>query len=179
MRWFWVDRFTEFVCKQHAKAVKNISLGEPHVHDHFDGYGIMPNSLIIEGIAQTGGLLVSECHGFERIVVLGKVPRCQFHFAARPGDTLVYRTEIDHIRDEGAVVHATSHVSDRLQAEVEVFFANLGNGDGIIDGPPPQLFEREDLLSWLMNVDVFKVGCRQDGSPLAAADYRYFDGVAD
>ena len=75
MRWFWIDRFTEFVCDSHAVAVKGVSLAEPHMHDHFAGYPIMPNSLVTEGIAQAGGLLVSEHYGFAELVVLAKVAR--------------------------------------------------------------------------------------------------------
>ena len=59
MRWFWIDRFIEFEAAR-AKAIKNISLGEEHLHDHFPGYPVMPNTLIVEGMAQTGGLLVCE-----------------------------------------------------------------------------------------------------------------------
>ena len=81
MRWFWIDRFTEFVCDSHAVAVKGVSLAEPHMHDHFVGYPIMPNSLVTEGIAQAGGLLVSEHYGFAELVVLAKggVGEVSFH----------------------------------------------------------------------------------------------------
>ena len=41
MRWFWIDRFSEFVCGESATAVKNVSLAEEYLHDHFDGYPIM------------------------------------------------------------------------------------------------------------------------------------------
>ena len=59
MRWFWIDRFDEFVRGKHATAVKNVSLAEEHMHDHFPGAALMPNSLIVEGMAQTAGLLVA------------------------------------------------------------------------------------------------------------------------
>jgi 3-hydroxyacyl-[acyl-carrier-protein] dehydratase len=51
MRWFWIDRFTEFVSGSHAVAVKGVSLAEDHLHEHHAGYPIMPNSLVIEGVA--------------------------------------------------------------------------------------------------------------------------------
>ena len=57
MRWIWIDRFVEFESGRRAVAIKNVSLAEEHLHDHFPGYPIMPNSLITEGLAQTGGLL--------------------------------------------------------------------------------------------------------------------------
>ncbi len=66
MRWFWFDRYTEFVSGKHAVGIKNVTLAEEHLHDHFPGCPVMPNALIIEGLAQTGGLLVSEAQNYER-----------------------------------------------------------------------------------------------------------------
>ena len=66
MRWYWIDRFVEFESGRYAKAIKNISLAEDHLHDHFPYYPMIPNSLVIEGMAQTGGLLVCEHNQFHR-----------------------------------------------------------------------------------------------------------------
>ena len=55
MRWFWIDRFTEFESGQRAVAIKNVALSEEQLDDHLPGFPVMPNSLIIEGMAQTGG----------------------------------------------------------------------------------------------------------------------------
>ena len=64
MRWIWIDKFLEFRSGQFARAIKNLTLAEEHLHDHFPGYPVMPASLIIEGLAQTGGILVGEAGGF-------------------------------------------------------------------------------------------------------------------
>ena len=93
-----------------ATAIKNVSLAEEHLHDHFPGAPVMPNSLIIEGLAQTGGLLVAEHGGFEERVVLAKMAKARFHFPAVPGDTLTYRVTIEDIHKDGAIVSGTSHV---------------------------------------------------------------------
>jgi len=50
--------------------VKNVSLAEEHLHDHFPGAALMPNSLIVEGMAQTAGLLIADALEFNRRVVL-------------------------------------------------------------------------------------------------------------
>ena len=84
----------------------------------------MPNSLIIEGMAQTGGLLVAQHGNFEERVVLAKISKAMFHFHAVPGDTLVYRTVIEDISKDGAIVSGTSHVGDRLQAEIDFTLAH-------------------------------------------------------
>ena len=73
MRWFWIDRFTEFVRGSHAVAVKGVSLSEDHMHEHMVGYPIMPNSLVTEGMAQAGGLLVSEQYGSARYPIFMKL----------------------------------------------------------------------------------------------------------
>ena len=66
MRWFWLDRFTEFVSGSHATAVKCVSLSEDHLREHLPGYPLMPNTLVAEGMAQCGGLLVSEIYQVQR-----------------------------------------------------------------------------------------------------------------
>jgi 3-hydroxymyristoyl/3-hydroxydecanoyl-(acyl carrier protein) dehydratase len=52
MRWFWVDRFEEFVRCRRAVAIKAVTLAEEHLHDHFPGAALVPNSLVLEGLAQ-------------------------------------------------------------------------------------------------------------------------------
>src|SRR5260370_36176337 len=98
MRWFWIDRYTEFVSGQHATAIKNVSLAEDHLHDHFPGAPVMPNSLILEGMAQPAGLLVAQQNDFQLEVVLAKVAKVVFHFLARPGETLGYGASIERMK---------------------------------------------------------------------------------
>lgn len=153
MRWIWIDKFLEFESGRRAQAVKNVTLAEDHLHDHFPGYPTMPNSLIVEGLAQTGGILVGEHAGFKEKVVLAKIPKAVFHFAALPGDTLIYTTTVETINPEGAMVSATSHVGDRLQAEMEIFFAHLA------DEPRAQgFFKPENFVFTMKLLGVFDVG---------------------
>ena len=161
MRWFWIDRFQEFESGRHAVAVKNVSLAEEHLHDHFPGAPVMPNALIIEGLAQTGGLLVAEHGGFNERVVLPNNAKARFHFPAVPGDTLVYRATIEDIHKDGAVVSATSHVEGRLQAEIQVFFAHLDEATA-----GKSLFDPASLLAMLKLLGVFAVGRDANGNPL-------------
>ena len=162
MRWYWIDRFLEFESGRRAKAVKNVSLAEDHLHDHFPGYPVMPQSLVIEGLAQTGGLLVCEHSGFREKVVLAKVPKARFHFPATPGNTLTYTTTVDYIRRDGAMVTATSQVGDEIQAEMEIVFAHLEGELG-----QKTLFDPQDLLQMMRVLRAFEVGRAADGSPLA------------
>ncbi len=161
MRWFWIDRFSEFESGRRATAIKNVSLAEEHLHDHFPGAPMMPNSLIIEGMAQTGGLLVAEHGGFVERVVLAKVAKARFHFPAVPGDSLIYRTTIDDIHKDGAIVSGTSHVAGRLQGEVQIFFAHLSES-----AAGKSLFDPASLLAMLKLLGVFAVGRDAHGQPL-------------
>lgn len=165
MRWFWIDRFQEFESGRHAVAVKNVSLAEEHLHDHFPGAPLMPNSLVIEGLAQTGGLLVAEHGGFNERVVLAKIAKARFHFPAVPGDTLVYRATIEDIHKDGAVVSATSHVGGRLQGEIQVFFAHLDEATA-----GKSLFDPGSLLAMLKLLGVFTVGRDANGNPLTVPE---------
>jgi 3-hydroxyacyl-[acyl-carrier-protein] dehydratase len=164
MRWFWIDRFTEFHSGRSATGIKTVALSEDHLHDHFPSASVMPNSLILEGMAQTGGLLVCEHGGFAKQVVLAKVSKVTFHCVAWPGDTLTYRATVVDIKEDGAMVTVTSHIDDRLQAEAEIFFAHLEQFDA--QGEKVELFDPYDLFSWLRLLKLYEVGKDAAGNPL-------------
>ncbi|MBX7165319.1 MAG: beta-hydroxyacyl-ACP dehydratase [Pirellulales bacterium] len=162
MRWIWIDKFIEFESGRRAKAIKNLSLAEEHLHDHFPGFPVMPNTLIIEGLAQTGGILVGEHSQFEEKVILAKVPKAVFHFAAVPGDTLIYEATIEDIKEDGAIVSCTSHVGERLQGEVEIVFAHLDDSQRLRN-----LFEPKNFVFTMKLLGVFDVGGAAGAEPPA------------
>ncbi len=135
MRWIWIDRFVKFEPGKTAQAVKNISLSEEHLQDHFPGYPVMPAALIIEGMAQTAGLLVCEASGFKEKVILAKITKAVFDDLAIPGDTLLFTANIEQINEQFAVavgeVSARSPSSDgeksrsRHLATIELMFSHL------------------------------------------------------
>jgi len=125
VRWIWIDRFIEFQSGKKARAIKNLSLAEDHFAQHFPGYPVMPASLIIEGMAQTGGILVGEVNDFKEKVVLAKIPRAVFHREMLAGETLEYDADIQHLRPEGASVEGKVYSNGKLTAEMEIFFAHL------------------------------------------------------
>ncbi len=125
MRWIWIDKFLEFRSREFARAVKNLTLAEEHLHDHFPGYPVMPASLMIEGLAQTGGILVGEASGFTEKVVLAKIPKAEFFGIATVGDQLIYEVTLLDLRAEGAIVEGKVLLRGELLAEVEIVFAFL------------------------------------------------------
>ena len=117
MRWLWIDRFVEFHSRRSARAVKNLSLAEDVFRDHFPGYPVMPGSLMLEGLAQTGGILVGEANDFREKVILAKIAQARFHREALAGEQLVYDVELLDLRPEGASIRG--RVSSDGQPVVE------------------------------------------------------------
>lgn len=159
MRWFWIDRFTEFVRHRRATAVKAVTLAEEHLHDHFPGTPLAPATLILEGMAQAGGLLVADDLDFEKQVVLAKVASAAFHFEAIPGDVLRFDAEIVETMPGGSLVRVVSRVGERVQAEAEFYYGHLEAGTTI-----PRLFTDPEMLEWLDNLRIFDVAVNPDGS---------------
>ena len=100
MRWMWIDRVVELLPRERLVAVKNITLAEDHLHDHFpevrDAAGalvraalpVMPGALIVEGMAQTAGILVGHGGGFRETVIFATVTLATLDRDADPGLTL-------------------------------------------------------------------------------------------
>jgi len=130
MRWIWIDRFTSFEPGKKAVAVKCLSQAEDHFAEHLPGYPIMPASLLLEGLAQTGGILVGEARQFREKVILAKFPKATFHREAKPGELLTYTVELLYLRDEGAAVAGTIHAGTDPIAEAEIVFAHLDQNRG-------------------------------------------------
>lgn len=166
MRWFWVDRFTEFVSGSHACGVKNVALDEECLDEYIPGYPILPPTLIIEGMAQMGGIMVAQHFDFEKRVVLAKVGKAVYHALAKPGDQLQYRVEMKSTSDAGATAFGTSHCDGRLQAEIDLMFAFLEPGR-LVDGP---LFKPNDLRMMMKMMNFFHVAVDADGNPLPEYD---------
>lgn len=170
MRWFWIDRFVEFESGKSAKAIKNVSLAEEHLHDHYPGFPVMPGSLMLEGMAQTGGILLGEMHNFEHIVILAKVPKVIYHSWAVPGDTLVYSAELLEARPEGGITRVTAHCTSpdgtqRLVAESEIVFVHLDQSAGATF---PANVDQKNFVFELGLMSILDIGKAGNGADAAA-----------
>ena len=131
MRWIWIDKFTEFTPLQSATAIKNVTLAEEHLHDLYPAFPIVPHSLIIEGMAQTSGILVGEARNFAEKVILAKIGRATFHRLVRPGETIVFTAKIEQLNEHGASISGTVTVAGQpdgasnLVAEIELMFSHI------------------------------------------------------
>ena len=137
MHWIWIDRIIELEKGRRCVAIKNVSLAEDVVHDHFaadaqrPAMPVMPNTLIIEGMAQTAGILVGHVHDFTEKVILAKIGKAVFAAAATPGRCLRFTAEIDRIDPSGAstsgsveLIHPESGRTQPL-AHIELLFSHI------------------------------------------------------
>jgi len=127
MRWIWIDKFLEFKSGEYAVSLKNVTLAEEHIHDHFPGFPIMPECLMIEAMAQTAGILVGEAKNFTEKVILAKIKKCVFFHFVRPGDTIILRADIDTIADEAASTSGKITIGDKIIAEIDLMFSHIDN----------------------------------------------------
>ncbi len=115
----------EFNSGESAVAIKNVTLAEEHLHDHFPGFPVMPESLMIEAMAQTAGILVGEAKSFQEKVILAKVKKAAFFDYVRPGDTIKVHAKIETLAAEAASTNGRITCSDRLIAEIDLMFSHI------------------------------------------------------
>src|SRR2546423_2953331 len=125
MRWIWIDKFVEFTPRASATAVNNVALAEEHLRALYPAFPIVPHSLIVEGMAQTAGILVGEARNFAEKVILAKVGRATFHRLVRPGDTIAFHATIDQLSEQGASISGRVTVGGDLVAEIELMFSHI------------------------------------------------------
>lgn len=138
MRWMWIDRIIELTPRQRLVAVKNVSMAEEHLHDHFGAGGdrgampVMPACLIIEGMAQSAGILVGHAGGFAEKVILAKVSRAELHEDAVPGQTLRYTATVQNLDAVGAATAGVVELMDsggpggaRVIGAIDLMFSHV------------------------------------------------------
>jgi 3-hydroxyacyl-[acyl-carrier-protein] dehydratase len=125
MRWIWIDKFTEFHSGKSAVAVKNVTLAEEHLHDHFPGFPVMPETLMIEAMAQTAGILVGEAKSFKEKVILAKIKKAVFFDYVKPGDTIKLEAQIESITPEAAGTAGRITREEKLIAEIDLMFSHI------------------------------------------------------
>ena len=125
MRWIWIDKFVEFHSGKRAVALKNVTLAEEHLHDHFPGFPTMPETLCIEAMAQTAGILVGEAKKFQEKVILAKIQKAVFFDYVKPGDTIKLDAKIESIAPEAASTSGRITCSGKLIAEIDLMFSHI------------------------------------------------------
>lgn len=104
-------------------GVKGMSMNEQFFQGHFPGAPIMPGVLIIEALAQTGGILIHEKGYHHKTAVLLKVEGAKFRSPVSPGDMLYLHVKSLHLSNRGGKVKAQAMVNKKLAAEAEISYA--------------------------------------------------------
>ncbi len=163
MRWIWIDKFLEFESGRRAVAVKNVTLAEEHLHDHFPGFPVHPPTLMIEGMAQTGGVLVGEAFDFREKVVLAKVTRATFHRLVLPGDQIRFEATVrGEVRPEGASIEGRITRGEEVVGEVELMFAHLDQSRAPVEAGGENFVFNEDFVRMLRMRDLKKLGASDE-----------------
>jgi 3-hydroxyacyl-[acyl-carrier-protein] dehydratase len=162
VRWFWIDRFVEFVRDTKARTIKNITFGEEPIDNYLPSCPHYPHSLMIEGMAQTGGLLVSQAEGFTRKTVLAKVSKATFHRVVVPGDCIELEALVQAKHASGAVIEGKITCEGQSVAEMELWFAFLDDSFGA-----EALFPPEDLMRTLRILRLFDVAVDLQGNRIS------------
>lgn len=104
-------------------GVKNVTYNEPFFQGHFPGAPIMPGVLILEALAQTGGILVHQKGYNKKIAVLLNVTGAKFRKPVTPGDVLHLHAKGLHVSNNGGKIQAKAMIGDQLAVEAELSFA--------------------------------------------------------
>lgn len=117
-----VDRIVALEKGKSLTAIKNVTMNEPFFQGHFPGEPVMPGVLILEAMAQAGGILacLSDREMIGRLVYFAGVDKARFRRVVRPGDQLVLQLEM--IRQKGKVtkMNGKAYVDDQLATEAEL-----------------------------------------------------------
>jgi 3-hydroxyacyl-[acyl-carrier-protein] dehydratase len=122
-----VDRITALEAGSYIEGYKNVSISEPVFQGHFPDHPIYPGVMIIEGMAQAGGVLAFKSMDNatqeeieNKVVYFMSIDKAKFRSPVTPGDQLVYK--IDVIKNKGAIwqLDAKAYVDDKMVAQAEL-----------------------------------------------------------
>jgi 3-hydroxyacyl-[acyl-carrier-protein] dehydratase len=122
-----VDRITDLRKSEYIEGFKNVSISEPVFQGHFPDHPIYPGVMIIEGMAQAGGVLAFKSMDNatqeeieNKVVYFMSIDKAKFRAPVTPGDKLVYKINV--IRNKGAVwqLDAKAYVDDKVVAQAEL-----------------------------------------------------------
>ena len=117
-----IDRAEDYRPHQSIVGIKTVAINEPWFVGHFPDHPVMPGVLIIEALAQSGGVLMSKSLKLEiggKVILFMSVDHCRFRYPVRPGDLLRMRVEVVRARGEVVKFRGAAMVGDKVAAEAE------------------------------------------------------------
>lgn len=122
-----VDRIVEYVPGQRAVGLKNVTYNEPFFQGHFPGRPLMPGVLIVEAMAQVGGVIMTQMDDKSDkpagLFVFAGIDGCRFRRPVVPGDQLVMTLETLNVRRRFGKMRGQAEVNGQLVAEGELMFS--------------------------------------------------------
>ncbi|HWR91480.1 MAG TPA: 3-hydroxyacyl-ACP dehydratase FabZ, partial [Desulfobacterales bacterium] len=118
-----IDRIISLVPGESITALKNVTMNEPFFQGHFPSQPVMPGVLIVEAMAQAGGVLASESRAAEQpaaIIYFMGMDQVRFRRPVVPGDQLVLEARVLKMRSKVAKMAGRALVGDTLVAEAEL-----------------------------------------------------------
>ncbi len=113
-----VDRILELEPGRRIVGLKNVSANEPFFLGHFPDFPVMPGVLVVEAMAQVGGVLASLLPGASgHLAFFASIDRCRFRHPVRPGDQLITEAVVVRVHHRVGKMHATGRVDGVIVAE--------------------------------------------------------------
>jgi UDP-3-O-[3-hydroxymyristoyl] N-acetylglucosamine deacetylase/3-hydroxyacyl-[acyl-carrier-protein] dehydratase len=118
----FVDRILEIEEKKRIVGLKNVSINEPFFQGHFPGHPIMPGVLIIEAMAQVGGMLLMGSIGDpeSKVVYFMSLDNVKFRRPVKPGDQIRFELVMTQLRGTVAKMHGVAKVEGEIVAEADM-----------------------------------------------------------
>lgn len=125
-----VDRILELDPGRRAVGLKNVTINEDYFSGHFPGHAIMPGVLILEAMAQVGGVLVLSHPALQQCYpMLGGIESVRFRKPVVPGDTLVTEVELIYLRNRIGKVKVVGRVNGEIVASAQMTFGLVSPED--------------------------------------------------
>ena len=120
-----VDRMVEIDGTKRGVGIKNVTVNEPFFQGHFPGHPIMPGVLVVEAMAQCGGVLMMSLleQPETKLVYFSSIDRCRFRKPVLPGDQVEFELDMLKFRRHTCKMQGVARVAGKVVAEAELLAA--------------------------------------------------------